>query len=157
MPSFTLTKTVITLIALLTPSVAVAEHILTIRAKGETYEYDYQTLEAIKPTTVLTENDYVENLTVFSGPLLRDILQDLEIDANETLTMRALNDFAVTLPAKDAFEYDVILALTQDGERMSVREKGPIWVIYPMSDNPELQEDVYNSRLIWQLAEIEVD
>lgn len=40
---------------------------------------------------------------------------------------------------------------------MAVREKGPIWVIYPMNDHPELRSDTYNDRLVWQLKEISVE
>ncbi len=39
---------------------------------------------------------------------------------------------------------------------MSIRENGPLWVIYPMSEHPELQEAIYTSRLIWQLIGIDV-
>ena len=71
--------------------------------------------------------------------------------------MVALNDFAAELPASDAYDYEVILAVLRDGEAMSVREKGPIWVIYPMDDHPELQDEAYNDRLVWQLKEISVE
>jgi hypothetical protein len=39
---------------------------------------------------------------------------------------------------------------------MSVRENGPLWIIYPMSDHPELQAPIYNSRLVWQLTAIAI-
>ncbi len=52
-------------------------------------------------------------------------------------------------------EYDVIFAMSQNGERLSIRDKGPIWVIYPMTDNDELQDRVYNDRLIWQLVKVD--
>ena len=68
--------------------------------------------------------------------------------------MQALNDFSVTVPAADAFNYDVILAVLKDGEKMPIRDKGPIWVIYPMDDHAELRDDLYNGRLVWQLKSI---
>jgi hypothetical protein len=71
--------------------------------------------------------------------------------------MIALNDFTSTVPASDAFDYDVILAILREGKTMPVREKGPVWVIYPMDDNPELRNDLYNDRLVWQLKEISVE
>ena len=43
-----------------------------------------------------------------------------------------------------------------NGKRLSLRDKGPIWVIYPMTDNKELQDPAYNQRLVWQLVKIEV-
>ena len=61
------------------------------------------------------------------------------------------------MPAVDAFGYDVILAVLRDGEPMSVRDKGPIWVIYPMDDHAELRDDSFNGRLVWQLKNIAVE
>jgi hypothetical protein len=42
-----------------------------------------------------------------------------------------------------------------DGVPLSKRDKGPIWMIYPMSDHEELRDPVYNSRLIWQVVKLE--
>jgi len=50
----------------------------------------------------------------------------------------------------------VIFATSQDGIKFSLRDKGPIWVIYPMTDNRKLQDRVYNDRLIWQLVKVSV-
>jgi hypothetical protein len=43
-----------------------------------------------------------------------------------------------------------------DDRPMSVREKGPLWVIYPFDDVPEYQNETIYSRSIWQLDRIEV-
>jgi hypothetical protein len=99
----------------------------------------------------------VEDLTTFQGPSLRSVLNDIDVDRTANLKMVALNDYASKVPASDAFTYGVILAVLRDGEVMSVRDKGPIWVIYPMDDNPELQREIFNSRLVWQLKSISVE
>jgi hypothetical protein len=33
---------------------------------------------------------------------------------------------------------------------------GPIWIVYPRDDFPELQLETVNARWVWQLTEIEV-
>lgn len=38
---------------------------------------------------------------------------------------------------------------------MSVRDKGPLWVIYPYDSDPALQSEVTYARSIWQLVRIE--
>jgi hypothetical protein len=81
----------------------------------------------------------------------------MDVSPDATLKMVALNDFSSEVLAADAFEYDVILAVLLNGEPMPVRDKGPIWVIYPMDDNPELHDDIYNDRLVWQLKSISVE
>ncbi len=39
---------------------------------------------------------------------------------------------------------------------MSVREKGPLVIIYPFDDKPELRDAVHYSRAIWQLRSLEL-
>jgi hypothetical protein len=39
---------------------------------------------------------------------------------------------------------------------MSVRERGPLWVVYPREHFPELQAPEYNDRWAWQLRSLEI-
>ena len=50
----------------------------------------------------------------------------------------------------------LLLALTQDGKLLTRRNKGPVWVIYPLSQYPELDKPSYHSAMIWQLRAISV-
>ena len=43
-----------------------------------------------------------------------------------------------------------------NGEIMSLRDKGPLWVIYPYDQNAAYRSEVTYSRSIWQLDRIEV-
>ena len=49
-----------------------------------------------------------------------------------------------------------ILAYLNDGEEMPVRDKGPLWVVYPYDLNASYQSEVIYSRSIWQLDRIVV-
>ena len=72
------------------------------------------------------------------------------------LRATALNDYAVDIPVEDCERYPVILALTRDGAPLSRRDMGPIWIVYPRDDFPELQVETVNARWVWQLTELEV-
>ncbi|GAL28475.1 hypothetical protein JCM19239_1551 [Vibrio variabilis] len=37
---------------------------------------------------------------------------------------------------------------------MSIRDKGPYWVIFPLSQYPEIDNTDYHSMMIWQLKEV---
>ena len=148
---------VIAIFVLILPNFGLAQTILSLTTSKQSVDFTLEQLQTLPQTTVVTANDYVEPSAVFQGPLLRTVLEELEIDKDAELKMIALNDFTSTVPASDAFDYDVILAVLRDGEPMTVRNKGPIWVIYPMDDNPELRSDIYNDRLVWQLKEIAVE
>jgi hypothetical protein len=39
---------------------------------------------------------------------------------------------------------------------MAVRDKGPLFIIYPFDQHAELRNSVYHSRCAWQLKAIEL-
>jgi hypothetical protein len=139
------------------PTLLSAEGILTITTPKSTTSFTQAELLGMPQTTVVTLNDYVDDVTTFQGPSLRLLLEKLDISQDATLKMVALNGFSSHIPASDAFNYSVVLAVLRNGKTMPVREKGPIWVIYPMDEHPELQSDIYNGRLVWQLKSISVE
>ncbi len=147
-------RATLAMIFLALPAVSYAEGLLTVTAEGVSEVLSFDDLLAMPQSTVITKNDYVDDATEFSGPVLKDLLARHNIGPDETLILRAINDFSVSVPAADAYEYNVILALFSNGQKLTTRDKGPIWVIYPMSDHEELRDDSYNSRIIWQLTSI---
>jgi hypothetical protein len=91
----------------------------------------------------------------YRGPLVRDVLAQLGLDGLDFVRLVAANDYYVDIPTEDFRTYDAILAMEADGERLSRREKGPLWLMYPISDYPELRDPIYMRRLIWQVVRIE--
>lgn len=144
----------LTLCFFVLPFAGNAEQTLTVENNGEVTSYTMEDLLNMPQIEVTTMNNYVDEPTKFSGPLLRTLLEQSGIGENEEIELHALNDFFVSVPTADAYSYDVILAIHRNDEKMSVRDKGPIWVIYPMDDHAELFDDVYNGRLVWQLDKI---
>ena len=43
-----------------------------------------------------------------------------------------------------------------DDKPMAVRDKGPLFIIYPFDQHAELRNPVYYSRCAWQLKAIEL-
>jgi len=68
----------------------------------------------------------------------------------------ALNDYRVEIPAEDVARGEAMLAYLLDDQPMSVREKGPLVIIYPFDDKPELRSAVHYSRAIWQLRALDI-
>ena len=122
---------------------------------GETLELTMDDLEAMPQVTIVTESEFSDDAASYRGPLVRDLLARLGLDAAETIRLIAANDYFVDIPTSDFEQYDVVLALEVDGQRLSRREKGPLWLMYPISDHSELRSEVYNARLIWQVVRIE--
>ena len=70
--------------------------------------------------------------------------------------MIALNDYSANVPAEDFRSHPVIFATRLDGQILSVRDKGPLFLIYPFDEAPELFSEVYFGRSVWQISRIEV-
>lgn len=73
-----------------------------------------------------------------------------------TLTAQALNDYSVDIPVSDAVEDGPLIAVAIDGQPMPLRDKGPLWIVYPYDQHAEYRSEVIYTRSIWQLASLEV-
>jgi len=117
--------------------------------------FDMPTLERLGLIRFTTPTAWTDGLVTFEGVLLSRLLEVLTVPGDVTaLTMTALNDYQVVIPAADVHTWPVIIALKRDGQYMSIRNKGPLWVVYPRHAFPELEQAKHNSKWIWQLKEI---
>ena len=119
--------------------------------------FDAATLERIGVVQYTTETAWSDNPITFDGVLLSAVLDVIGADSGaSSLKITALNDYAIEVPIDDAREWPTMLALKADGKYMSVRDKGPLWLVYPRHMNAQLGNDKYNARWIWQIATTEV-
>jgi hypothetical protein len=122
---------------------------------GAVANFDMPMLERLPQSHFTTQTPWYAKPRKFSGPLLRDVLAAAGAHGT-TLRAVALNDYWVEIPFEDSARHDVIVARLLDDKPMSVRDKGPLFVIYPFDARPELRTPVYYSRSAWQLRTIEV-
>lgn len=122
---------------------------------GTVAKFDLAGLEKLGNTVVRTTTKWTEGQVVFEGVLLRDLLKTVGATGTEIVAV-ALNDYKVKIPISDFEKHNVILAYRRDGRTMPIRDKGPLWIMYPFDDNPEIRTDLYFARCAWQLKAIEV-
>lgn len=123
--------------------------------RGSLADFDMAMLEQLPQQRIATGSPWYPGETQFTGPLLADVLATADA-RGPSLRLTALNDYRVDIPREDVTRYGVVLARLLDGKPMPVREKGPLFVIYPFSRFPELRTAVYYNRCIWQLRRIDV-
>lgn len=128
---------------------------ITKTNSGSDALFDLAMLDALEQRETLTETPWFDGQQRFSGPTLSSLLETVGAEGN-SLRFVALNDYAAEMPIEDALERPVILASRHNDALMSVRDKGPLFVIYPFSEIPELNNEVYFSRSVWQVKAIEV-
>ncbi|MDO9093916.1 MAG: hypothetical protein Q7U99_14915 [Rubrivivax sp.] len=122
---------------------------------GTKAHFDMAMLEALPQLTHTTRTPWYAQSRRFTGPLLRDVLSAAGAHGSR-LRLSALNDYQVDMPVDDAQRYDVIVARLLDDKPLGVRDKGPLFVMYPFDSRRELRTAVYYGRSVWQLRSIEV-
>lgn len=118
--------------------------------------FDLALLQTLPQQSFSTRTPWYPQPRKFTGVALRDLLAAVGAPAGVALKAIALNDYRVDIPAEDAARRGAMLAYLLDDKPMSVREKGPLVVIYPFDDMPELRNAVHYSRAIWQLRTIDL-
>ncbi len=116
---------------------------------------DLAALDALEQVEFVTGTIWTDGETRFSGVPLKALLTHLGIEG-KTIEMVALNDYAVSMPIADLQDDAPIVASRMDGETMSVRNKGPFWVIYPFDRDEKYNTETNYSRSIWQLNRLKV-
>lgn len=118
-------------------------------------QFDLPMLEHLDGRKATMETPWTSGKTTFSGPYLRAVLSAAGASGKK-LIVKALNDYSAELPFEDAEKLDTILAVRMNGEEMSIREKGPVFLIYPFDQDHALYNEKYFSRSVWQIKKIEV-
>ncbi|WP_051312463.1 putative pterin-binding protein [Pseudodonghicola xiamenensis] len=123
---------------------------------GATAQFDRRLLESMQPVTIATTTIWTDGVQQFTGiPLIR--LMRAVGASGHRLKATAINDYAVDIPSSDWVENGPIVAYLRNGAPMSVRDKGPLWIVYPYDTNPAYQGEVIYARSIWQLDRIIVE
>jgi len=117
--------------------------------------FDRRMLEGLGTITIRTSTPWHEGVVEFEGVLLKDVMSAVGATGTE-VTATALNDYSSTLPISDFGKFDVILAMKKNGADMPIRDKGPLFIIYPYDSDPSLRNNDYYSRSVWQVKELRV-
>lgn len=118
-------------------------------------EFDMDMLAALPQHSFSTKTPWYPQARKFTGPLLRDVLAAVDAQG-KNLRAIALNDYKVDLPVGDALKFNLVLARLMDDKPMPVRDKGPLFIIYPFDADEVLRNERYYSRSAWQLKTIDV-
>jgi len=145
--------------ALASSSAMNEEVLLTIQLAGSeeaTMRFSMADLRALGETTFETETIWTNGNQVFTGVPLAAVVERFEV-AEGVLEASAVNDYMVEIPVSDAVQGGPIIAYERNGQTMSLRNKGPLWIVYPYDSNPSAykNERTY-SRSIWQLDRLRI-
>jgi hypothetical protein len=117
--------------------------------------FDRAMLKKLPQTSFTTTTIWTKGEHRFTGVKLADLLEAVDAEG-KTLRASALNDYEITMPIEEAKD-GALVAYAMDGEPMSVREKGPLWIVYPYDSDVGYQTETIYARSIWQLDRIWIE
>ena len=123
--------------------------------QGNTAVFDIAMLEGLGMTGFSTATPWFDGVVHFEGVLMAHLLD--HVGANgQKVTALALNDYSTDIPLDDFRRYNAILALKRNAAYMPIRDKGPLFIVYPYDSDPALKHQRYYSRSAWQVARLAV-
>jgi hypothetical protein len=126
-----------------------------VKNAGDTAVFDAAMLEALPQHSFTTRTPWYDKPVRFTGPLMADLLKAVQARGT-VLEAVAINDYKVSIPMEDSRKFPLIVARLMNGEPMTVRDKGPLFVVYPFDSSRELRKLTFFERSIWQLKALEV-
>jgi len=117
--------------------------------------FDLQMLEAMPVTSFETNTPWTKGLTKFTGVRLNHFLK-VAGAKSQTMKMIAEDGYIYELNTEIDDKYPVIIAYKKNDEYMSLRQLGPLWVMFPFDDFPELVTEQYRAASVWQLKQLEL-
>jgi hypothetical protein len=118
-------------------------------------DFDIAMLERLGTASFETTTPWFTGPVTFEGVPMARLMAEVGA-SGEQVAVVALNDYSSVIPVEDFERYGVLLALKRNGEYMPVRDKGPLFVVYPYDSYPELKSQRFYSRSVWQVKRLEV-
>lgn len=138
-------------------AVAASPVLLTITGnfEGSPVQLTDEDLMALPQTEIKTETIWTVGEQVFSGPTLKSLFESIGAPL-EKVKLTAVNKYSVEMPAAAIEDTVPVLAVRRDGVPYGVRNKGPLWLVWPYDDDSVYRSEAIYSYSIWQLTDIEV-
>jgi hypothetical protein len=147
-------------IALSAPAIAATaeEVLLVVDVKGDGSDLRSLTdadLLALPQVEFTTSTIWTTDPITFAGPTLAAVLESVGA-ADGALSMVAVNDYKVQMPREIVAQDAPIIANRMNGEPFTIRNKGPLWLVFPFDSSTAYQTEEIYSYSIWQLTRIAV-
>lgn len=111
-------------------------------------------LKELPQQTFRTKHTWAVEAQEFTGPLLADVLK-LICPSAQDIYLRSLDQYSVMVNFQKVAKYQAILALKINGKSLSIREKGPLWLMIN-TDGYKVPTRSLDSLFVWQLYYIRV-
>jgi hypothetical protein len=128
---------------------------IDIANSPEGLQFDLAMLDALENAEFETTTVWTDGPQVFRGVPISVLLDAVGVSSG-TMIATALNDYQITWQVSDALESGAVIATRRNGRALEVRDKGPLWIVFPYDSDPKFRSETVYAHSIWQLAKISI-
>ncbi len=121
---------------------------------GDEIHLDLEWIKSLPSFSFTTDTPWSEGKQDFLGVRLSVLFDTLGI-TSKSFSALALDNYKADVDT-DWYKYPVIIAYQHNGADISIRRLGPLRIIFPFDDYPELLNDYNITAAVWQLTHIEL-
>lgn len=118
-------------------------------------QFDYGALEALDMVKVMADFPKGRQVHEFEGPLLSDVLAAAGAQG-QTVTIQALDGYAVEIPLEEMVDAGAVVALKRDGAAFGIGGFGPTQIVFPRAERADLA-DMPDDNWVWSIFHIKVE
>lgn len=122
---------------------------------GDEAWFDLEMLQSIGSTDIQTKTPWTKGLASFTGVLIKDVMAAVGAKSSGFEAL-ALNKYKINFTGIDYEKYPIIIAWKLNDEMLTVRTLGPLWIMFPFSDYPEIDTEGHRNAAVWQLLRMTV-
>ncbi len=92
----------------------------------------------------------------YRGPTLKSVLAAQQVDSASAIDVAALNGYQQRVDLSLFAKVPLTLVRYQDDKPLTRRNKGPLWLLVPLSAHPDMDVSAIHNNMVWQVIRIEV-
>ncbi|MBP0601565.1 hypothetical protein J8I01_03395 [Aeromonas sanarellii] len=117
---------------------------------------DEAALAALPQVEFETATPWTVGVHRYRGPTLVSVLATQGAAGASVLDVVALNGYRQRVDLSLFTKVPLTLVRHQDGKPLTRRNKGPLWLLIPLSAHPEMDVSAIHNNMVWQTIRIEV-
>lgn len=134
---------------------AAGEPFLTVIGSGTgERRIDLEEIKRMGGTELRTSTPFSEGTQVFTGVTGSAFVKATAASGRD-VRAEALNGYKVVIPWAVFATDTLLIAYARDGKPMTVRDKGPFWIVFPFDASSQFRTDTYKSYAIWSITRFE--
>jgi len=119
--------------------------------------FTLEDLRALPLTEFETSTVWTQGIDSYAGVLLLDLLHHIgHTPVRGAINVHALDGYSAGIDADLITEQAPLLSFLRNASPMSVRDQGPIWLIFPYDHNSAFRTESIYAKSVWQVRSLEV-